>query len=71
MACTIPGFESHLTLLGTSQTVLNKFTTTPRGIQELWERVCLVYLNFNEHECTMLYESMPRRIDIVLKSKGY
>ena len=33
--------------------------------------VCLVYPNFNEQDCMVLYESMPRRIDIVLKSKGY
>ena len=27
---------------------LNKFATPPRGIQELWERVCSIYPNFNE-----------------------
>ena len=37
----------------------NGFTTPPRGIQEFWERVCLVYPNFNEHDCMVLYESMP------------
>jgi hypothetical protein len=47
---------------------LNEFTTPPRGIQQLWERICSVYPNFNEHDCMVFYESMPQRIDVVLKS---
>ena len=36
---------------------LDEFSTPSRGIQELWERVCLVCPNFSENDC-MLYESM-------------
>ena len=38
--------------------------------KNLWERVCSVYPNFNEHDCMTSYESMPQRIDVVLKSMG-
>ena len=50
---------------------LNEFTTPPRGIQEFWECVCSIYPNCSEHDCMALYESMPQKIDIMLKSKGY
>ena len=50
---------------------LNELETPPRGIQELWERVCTVYPNSSEHDCMAFYESMPQRIDVVLKSRGY
>ena len=36
---------------------LNKFTTPPRGIQEVWEHVCSVYPDFIEQDCMILYES--------------
>ena len=48
---------------------LIEFTTPPRGIQELWERVCSMYPNFGEQDCMALYESMPRKIYVVLKSR--
>jgi hypothetical protein len=38
---------------------LNEFTTPPKGIQEVWKHVCLVYPNFNEQNCMALYESIP------------
>ena len=50
---------------------LNEFFTPPRGIEEVWERVCIVSSNFNEEDCTALYESMLRRIVVVLVAKGY
>ena len=30
-----------------------------------------MYPNFGEHECMAFYESMPRKIDVVLKSRDY
>ena len=50
---------------------LNKFMTLSRGIQELWERVFLVYPKFNEHDCMAFYQGMPQTINIVLKSRNY
>ena len=47
---------------------LNGFVIPPRSIQELWERVCSMCPNFNEHDCMALYESMLWWIDIVLKN---
>ena len=41
MACTISRFESHWTLLGTSQTTLEQIYDTSKNIQELWECVCV------------------------------
>jgi hypothetical protein len=50
---------------------LSEFTASPRGFKELWEWVCSMYPNFSEHDCMALYEGMPRRIDTMLKSRGY
>jgi len=50
---------------------LSEFTTLSKGIQKLWERVCLMYPNLSENDCMALYKSMPNRIIVVLKSKGY
>ena len=50
---------------------LNEFTTPPKDIQELWEYVCSVYPNFNKHDCMAFNKRMPRRIDVVLKSRDY
>ena len=50
---------------------LDEFMASPRGIQKLWELVCLVYPNSSEQDCMTLYESMPQRIDVALKSRGY
>ena len=37
---------------------LNEFFTPPRGIEEVWERVCIVSSHFSEENCMALYESM-------------
>jgi hypothetical protein len=50
---------------------LSQVTPRPRGVQELWENVCSIYRSFDAKDCDKLYKSMPRRISIVLKAKGY
>ena len=51
--------------------LLNKFSTPSQGIEELQECVCIVSSNFSEEDCMALYESMLRRIVVVLAAKGY
>ena len=45
-------------------------TEPPRGIQELWERVQKEWDNIGAEECRKLIESMPRRVEAVVKAKG-
>ena len=41
-----------------------------RGIHELWERVQVDWEGIPVEECQKLIESMPRRIEAVIKAKG-
>ena len=69
---TISGFESHWTLLGTSQMTLEQiYDTSKRYPRIVGVCVCLAYPYFGENDCMELYEIMPWRIDVVLKSRGY
>lgn len=49
---------------------LNQFETPPKGINELWERVQRIWNEIDPNICSNLFESMPSRIEAVLKSKG-
>jgi hypothetical protein len=40
------------------------------GINELWERVEAEWNKITAEECMRLIESMPRRVQAVLKAKG-
>ena len=42
----------------------------PSGIHELWERVQVDWEEIAASECQTLIESMPRRVEAVLKAKG-
>ena len=42
----------------------------PGGIQELWVRVQKVWNSIEAEECRKLIESMPRRVEAVIKAKG-
>ena len=42
----------------------------PSGIHELWERIQVDWEEISVAECQKLIESMPRRIEAVLKAKG-
>ena len=42
----------------------------PSGIHELWERVQMDWEEIAASECQKLIQSMPRRVQAVLKAKG-
>ena len=42
----------------------------PSGIYELWKRIQMDWEEISVAECQKLIESMPRRIEAVLKAKG-
>ena len=41
-----------------------------KGIEKLWERTQVEWEKISVEECQNLIESMPRRIQAVLKAKG-
>lgn len=49
---------------------LNLFQEDPKDMEELWKRVEDIWSNIPEDYLHKLYESMPRRIEALLKSKG-
>ena len=49
---------------------LGEYETPPGGMLELWERVEAEWDNIPAEVCQNLIESMPRRIEAVLKAKG-
>jgi transposase len=49
---------------------LRKYEYPPGGVLELWERVQEVWDGFGEDYCQKLIESLPRRMAMLLKSKG-
>ena len=49
---------------------LAKYPRAPSGVWELWERVAEVWKNIPPEVCQNLIESMPRRLEAVIKAKG-
>src|SRR5258708_3553467 len=49
---------------------LAEYQEPPASIQELWTRVQKEWDDIGEQECRNLIESMPRRVEAVLKAKG-
>lgn len=49
---------------------LNQFENPASGINELWERVKKIWNEISPEICSNLIESMPNRINAVLKAKG-
>jgi len=49
---------------------MNNNPTPPKGVFELWDRVAKQWDEIPSETCQRLIESMPRRIDAVLKAKG-
>ena len=49
---------------------LCKYPTQAKGVWEIWERVAEVWNNIKPEVCQNLIESMPRRLEAVIKAKG-
>lgn len=49
---------------------LNQYERPPSGMIELWERIEAEWNKIDKDDCLKLIESMPNRINAVLKSKG-
>ena len=49
---------------------LAKYPTHPKGVWELWERAQTVWGNIEPEVCQKLIESMPQRLEAVIKAKG-
>ncbi len=49
---------------------LGEYETAPNGILELWERIEKEWEAIPASECQKLIESMPRRVEQVIKAKG-
>jgi transposase len=49
---------------------LNEFEEPPSGMNELWERVQQIWDEVSSETCRELIESMPKRIEAVLRAKG-
>jgi hypothetical protein len=49
---------------------LTGYERAPKGVLELWDRVQVEWEKIDVAVCQNLFESMPRRIEAVLKAKG-
>ena len=49
---------------------LSSYSTTTKDVHELWERVDHEWNTFTGDECKRCIDSMPQRIQAVLKTKG-
>ena len=49
---------------------MGEYEEAPKGITELWERVQVEWEKIGAGVCQNLIESMPRRVEAVLKAKG-
>ncbi|KAL0959467.1 hypothetical protein HGRIS_014964 [Hohenbuehelia grisea] len=49
---------------------LNKWETAPKGVFELWDRASVEWKGIDAKVCQNLVESLPRRIEAVIKAKG-
>jgi transposase len=57
-------------LWATLQRRLGEYEHPPKGMVELWERIEIEWNKITVEECIRLIESMPNRIQAVLKAKG-
>ena len=49
---------------------LAKHEIPAKGVWEIWERVAEVWNNIEPEVCQNLIESMPRRVEAVIKARG-
>jgi len=48
----------------------DNYEVAPKGVWELWERVAKEWEEIEPEECQRLIESMPRRLEAVIRAKG-
>jgi transposase len=49
---------------------LSAYESAPTGVHQLWERVVIEWGKISMEQCQKWIESMPRRIEAVIKAKG-
>ena len=49
---------------------LKEYPTPPRGVWDIWEEAEEVWNNIGLEVCWNLIESVPRRLEAVIKTKG-
>ena len=49
---------------------LSEYENTPSGVHQLWDRVVIEWGKISVDECQKWIESMPRRLQAVIKAKG-
>jgi hypothetical protein len=49
---------------------LQQYQSMPRNKDEIWERVVETWYAFTAEECARLVESMPKRLEAVIKARG-
>ena len=49
---------------------LSDYENAPTGVHQLWERVVVEWEKISVEQCQKWIESMPRRIEAVIKAKG-
>ena len=49
---------------------LAEYEVAPRGVEELWERCQVEWEKIPKEVCQNLIESMPRRVQAIIKTKG-
>ena len=49
---------------------LHQYETPPKGVHELWDRVSEEWNDISPETCQNLIESMPKRIQAVIRAKG-
>lgn len=49
---------------------LCKFPTQAKGVWQIWDKVTEVWGKIEPEVCQRLIESMPRRLEAVIKAKG-
>jgi len=70
MALSIPRPQPNRTSMESCQKKLGEYEEPPSGVHELWDWFQEEWEKIEPSVCHNLIESMPRRIEAVLKAKG-
>jgi hypothetical protein len=70
MQCAVTMRHLQLHLWQHTKSQLCKYETLATGVWEIWDRVAEVWNDIEPEVCQRLIESMPRRLEAVIKAKG-